>query len=47
MLGSISRVPQRSQMDASIWVVVQELNLSYHNSETIFFTIYPYSGDFK
>ena len=29
-----------------VWVAVKELNLSYHHSETIFFTlyIYPYYG---
>ena len=29
---------------ASSWVLVQGLNLSYHNKETIIFTIDPYSG---
>ena len=27
------------------WVAVKELNLSYHNSESILFTIYPYYGN--
>ena len=26
------------------WVAVKELTLSYHNPETILFTIYPYYG---
>ena len=27
------------------WVAVQELKLSYHDPETILFTIYPYYGN--
>ena len=27
------------------WVAVQELNLSYHNQETLLFTIYKYYGN--
>ena len=27
------------------WVAVKELKLSYHNSDTILFTVYPYYGN--
>ena len=27
------------------WVAVKELNLSYQNSKTMLFTLYPYYGD--
>ena len=27
------------------WAAVKELNLSYHNPETILFTIYPYNSN--
>ena len=29
----------------SYWLAVKELRLSYHNSETVLFTKYPYSGN--
>ena len=29
----------------SFWVAGKELKLSYHNSETICFAIYPYDGN--
>ena len=33
--------------DEEDWVVVKELKLTYHNSKTIFFSIYPHCGNFK
>ena len=35
-----------STYSAFYWVAVKELEFSYHNSDTILFTIYPYSGNF-
>ena len=29
------------------WLEVQELNLSYHNSETLSFGVYLFNGNFK
>ena len=37
--------PQQFEHGCSfLWVAVKELKLSYHTSDTIVFTIYPYSG---
>ena len=40
--------PQGLHGDAWLanWVAVQELKLSYHNPETILFTVFPYCGNF-
>ena len=31
--------------ESSFWVAVKELDLSYHNSDTILYTMYPYYGN--
>ena len=40
------RSPQSNRrLQRASWVRVKELNLSYHNEETILFTIDPYYGN--
>ena len=42
---NLKNAPYPMLLDINIWVAVTVLKLSYHNPETILFTMYPHCGD--